>query len=81
MQANAGQRPVSQPRESRHLVIDAQAVSSFTEGDRVFHQKFGYGEVMELEGDKLVVEFDKAGTKNVVGQYLVAAGASGDVPF
>ena len=34
-----------QPTEARNLVIDATAVSAFGPGDRVFHQKFGYGEV------------------------------------
>ncbi|NBD29034.1 MAG: UvrD-helicase domain-containing protein [Alphaproteobacteria bacterium] len=81
MQSRMDRRPVSQPSEARHLTIDAQAVSSFTEGDRVFHQKFGYGEVMEIEGDKLLIEFDKAGSKRVVGKFVVGAGQADDVPF
>jgi len=47
----------------------------------VFHQKFGYGEVMEIEGDKLVIEFDKAGEKKVVAKFVVGAAAADDVPF
>ena len=81
MQSRMDRRPMSQPSEARNLTIDAQAVSSFTEGDRVFHQKFGYGEVMEIEGDKLLIEFDKAGTKRVVGKFVVGAGQADDVPF
>ena len=81
LQDRAGSRPVSQPREARHVVIDLDAVSSFTEGDRVFHKKFGYGTVEALEGDKLEVAFDKAGTKHVVAGYVVAADIAGDVPF
>jgi DNA helicase-2/ATP-dependent DNA helicase PcrA len=81
LQSRSQQRGLSQPSEARHMTIDLEATSAFTEGDRVFHQKFGYGEVMGMEGDKLVVEFDKAGTKNVVASYVVKSGASGDVPF
>jgi len=81
MQARRDRRPMSQPAEARGLVIDAQAISAFTVGDRVFHQKFGYGEVMEIEGDKLQIEFDKAGAKRVVGKFVVGAGQADDVPF
>ncbi|MEX3014830.1 ATP-dependent helicase [Gymnodinialimonas hymeniacidonis] len=83
LQANQGQRPMRQPSEAKNMTIDADAVSAFTIGDRVFHQKFGYGEVMSVEGDKLGIEFDKAGSKHVVGRFLVAAGSEGggDVPF
>ncbi|MGC9370559.1 MAG: ATP-dependent helicase [Paracoccaceae bacterium] len=81
MQARSAARPVSQPRESRTMVIDAEAVAAFTAGDRVFHQKFGYGTVMGVEGDKLDIEFDKAGAKKVVAQFVVAAAQADDVPF
>jgi len=78
MQARAGERGMSQPRETRNTVIDATAVSSFTVGERVFHQKFGYGTVTGIEGDKLDVDFEKAGPKKVVGRFVTA---SDDVPF
>ncbi len=81
LQERQGQRGMGPPRESKNMVIDAQAVSSFTTGERVFHQKFGYGTVDAIEGDKLDIAFDKAGTKKVVGKFLVAADSAGDVPF
>ncbi|RFU11828.1 DNA helicase II [Rhodobacteraceae bacterium W635] len=81
LHANKGARGTSQPRESRTFTIDAEAVSAFTIGERVFHQKFGYGRVEGVEGDKLEIAFDKAGVKRVVGRFLVAADAAGDVPF
>ena len=71
-------RPVSQPRESRASVIDLAATSAFTVGERVFHQKFGYGRIEALEGDKLEITFDKAGIKKVVASFITAAD---DVPF
>ncbi len=78
MQARQGQYGMSQPRESRNTVIDATALASFTLGERVFHQKFGYGAVIGIEGDKVEVDFDKAGTKKVVSRFL---SAKDDVPF
>ena len=81
LQSRSQARGISQPTEARNMTIDATAVSAFTEGGRVFHQKFGYGEVMGIEGDKLVIEFDKAGSKHVVGRFIVAADQADDVPF
>jgi DNA helicase II / ATP-dependent DNA helicase PcrA len=81
MQDRAATRPMAQPREAAHFTIDMSAVSAFGPGDRVFHQKFGYGAVTATEGDKLEVAFDKAGVKNVVARYVIAAGAMDDVPF
>ena len=42
-------------------------------GDRVFHDKFGYGEVLGQEGNKLEIEFEKAGTKRVIDSFVSAA--------
>ncbi len=81
MQANQGARGMSQPRETRNFTIDAQAVSSFDLGARVFHKKFGYGRVEGVEGDKLEIAFDKAGIKHVVGRFLVPEDEANDVPF
>ncbi|MBP0481154.1 ATP-dependent helicase [Sagittula salina] len=78
LQARSSERPVSQPREAAGQVIDLTAVSAFEVGERVFHQKFGYGLVSGIEGDKLEIHFEKAGTKKVVARFLVAAD---DVPF
>ncbi len=81
LQARGQQRGMSMPSEARNMTIDLDAVSAFTVGDRVFHQKFGYGEVMGIEGDKLEIEFDKAGSKHVVARFVVNAAAADDVPF
>jgi DNA helicase-2/ATP-dependent DNA helicase PcrA len=78
MQARAGQRPMAQPQEARNMVIDTTAVPAHEVGTRVFHQKFGYGTVTAVEGDKLAIDFEKAGPKNVVARFVTAAD---DVPF
>ena len=38
-------------------------VSEFSLDDRVFHQKFGYGQVVKIDGNKLTIAFEKAGEK------------------
>jgi DNA helicase-2/ATP-dependent DNA helicase PcrA len=81
MQDRSAQRPLAQPREARNVTIDAKAVSVFGLGDRVFHQKFGYGEVVAIEGDKLDIEFDHAGSKKIVARWVTAAHEVDDVPF
>ena len=73
MQDRSQTRPVSQPREARHVVIDLDAISSFMEGDRVFHKKFGYGTIAMIEGEKLRVDFDKAGEKRVIDSFVSRA--------
>ena len=74
-------RPMGQPREAAGLVIDAVANAPYGIGDRVFHQKFGYGEVMAVEGDKLDIEFDLAGAKKIVARWVMSAQQVDDVPF
>ena len=39
-------------------------------GMRVFHQKFGYGEIVEIEGNKLEIEFESAGRKRVMDSFV-----------
>ena len=44
--------------------------SKFMVGDRVFHIKFGNGNVSEIEGNKLTIEFDRAGQKRVLDGFV-----------
>jgi DNA helicase II / ATP-dependent DNA helicase PcrA len=46
------------------------AASSFAVGERVFHQKFGNGNVTAVDGNKLTIKFDKAGEKRVVDSFV-----------
>ena len=47
--------------------------SEFSLDDRVFHQKFGYGRVVKIDGNKLTIAFDKAGEKKVVDSFVERA--------
>lgn len=42
-------------------------------GMRVFHQKFGYGAIVEIEGNKLEIEFETAGRKRVMDSFVTIA--------
>ena len=76
-----GARPVGQPQEARNMVVDAVADSAYGLGDRVFHPKFGYGEIIGVEGDKLDIAFDLAGSRKIVARWIVPAHQAADVPF
>ncbi len=52
------------------VATSAPGASKFTIGERVFHQKFGYGKVARIEGNKLEVDFEKAGSKKVIDSFL-----------
>jgi DNA helicase-2/ATP-dependent DNA helicase PcrA len=39
-------------------------------GQRVFHGKFGYGRIEAIEGNKLEIEFEKAGRKRVLDSFV-----------
>ena len=63
-------RPVT-PRilEGHATVIDA-GPSNVKAGARVFHVKFGPGQVHAVDGAKLTVDFDKAGRKMVLESFV-----------
>jgi len=48
----------------------AKPRSDIALGERVFHTKFGYGAVAEIEGNKLEVEFEQAGRKRVLDSFV-----------
>ncbi len=54
-------------------VSEPSASSDFARGQRVFHVKFGYGQVMRVEGNKLTVAFEKAGEKKVIDSFVEKA--------
>jgi DNA helicase-2/ATP-dependent DNA helicase PcrA len=70
--------PAPRPHRRRTpLVIEGElvakstgTVSAFAVGDRVFHVKFGNGNVVAVDGNKLTIQFDKAGEKRVVDSFV-----------
>jgi DNA helicase II / ATP-dependent DNA helicase PcrA len=68
----APQRPMQAPLtiEGELVAKSTGTVSPFVIGDRVFHQKFGNGDVVAVDGNKLTIAFDKAGEKRVVDSFV-----------
>jgi DNA helicase II / ATP-dependent DNA helicase PcrA len=62
--------------EARLVAKSGPGDAAYGVGDRIFHQKFGYGRVRQVEGNKLTVEFDKAGEKRVIDSFVVPASAA-----
>ena len=65
------------PQRRKPLTIEGElvakstgTVSAFSAGDRVFHQKFGNGNVVTVDGNKLTIAFDRAGEKRVVDSFV-----------
>ncbi|ESR27314.1 ATP-dependent helicase [Lutibaculum baratangense] len=50
--------------------------SEFSLGERVFHQKFGYGEVKSIDGNKLTVDFETSGPKRVLDSFIERHGTA-----
>ncbi|MCO5084724.1 MAG: UvrD-helicase domain-containing protein [Rhizobiaceae bacterium] len=46
--------------------------SAFHVGDRVFHQKFGNGNIAAIDGNKLTIDFDRAGQKKVLDGFVTS---------
>jgi DNA helicase-2/ATP-dependent DNA helicase PcrA len=44
--------------------------SEFSTGERIFHQKFGYGRIRSIDGNKLTIDFEKAGEKRVLDSFV-----------
>ncbi|MDB9703061.1 UvrD-helicase domain-containing protein [Rhodospirillales bacterium] len=68
-------------RSRRRMVEATQSPRFKPEGDgeglgvgtRIFHQKFGYGLVLTIDGDKLEIDFEKAGQKRVMASFVLPA--------
>ncbi len=67
------------PEPQRVIEARASAVSLGNQsradlalGQRVFHGKFGYGTIEAIEGNKLEIEFEKAGRKKVLDSFVSA---------
>jgi DNA helicase-2/ATP-dependent DNA helicase PcrA len=75
--------PSHYPPRPKVSVIEGKAKTTavrealFRKGDRVFHQKFGYGTVVHEEAQKLDITFDQAGDKKVMSDFVVPESQAG----
>ena len=50
--------------------IDENNDNKFKLRERIFHQKFGYGKILEIDGDKVTIDFEKAGEKKLMLTFI-----------
>ncbi len=58
---------------AKPVSVNAPGKAKFQIGARVFHQKFGYGRVVQAEGQKLTIDFEHTGAKKVVDSFVEPA--------
>ncbi len=68
----SGQAMRSAPRiiEGELTARDTSDAVHFDIGERIFHQKFGYGRITAVDGNKLTIDFEKAGEKRVLDSFV-----------
>jgi ATP-dependent DNA helicase UvrD/PcrA len=66
-------------KRGRHRLIEGTArrlapkepeTSDFAVGERVFHDKFGYGLIEDVDGRKLSVTFEQSGLKKIMDSFV-----------
>ncbi len=53
-----------------HVEPDPDSAAQFAPGQRVFHQKFGYGKIVAIDGNKLSINFEHTGLKKVIDSFV-----------
>ena len=65
----------SAPRApARRVSVDRKVKNQdgviFQRGERIFHDKFGYGKIINIDGHKLDIAFEKSGQKRVMDSFV-----------
>lgn len=63
---STAKKPYSGIKQSKVKKI----ISDFSEGDRVFHEKFGYGKVTAIDGNKLMIDFEMGSSRKVMDSFV-----------
>lgn len=66
---NAG----SQTRTTGRKVKRSDDGTIFSRGEKIFHEKFGYGKIINIDGHKLDIAFEQSGTKRVIDSFIKKA--------
>jgi DNA helicase-2/ATP-dependent DNA helicase PcrA len=70
-----GIQPRGSTIEGELVAKSTGTTSAYSIGDRVFHLKFGNGNIAAIDGNKLTIDFDKAGQKRVLDGFVERVGA------
>ena len=63
-------RPPMIEAQAELVATSDPAAAKYKTGERIFHIKFGYGRITGIDGNKLTVDFEKAGEKRVVDSFV-----------
>jgi DNA helicase-2/ATP-dependent DNA helicase PcrA len=72
--ADSGRRGGAPTIDADATLLQAEG-RGFAVGERVFHQKYGYGRIAAVDGNKLDIAFEKAGNKKVLDSFVVGEDA------
>ncbi|MCC7305026.1 MAG: UvrD-helicase domain-containing protein [Alphaproteobacteria bacterium] len=64
---SSGMMPVQKNASARH----ENPEETLQKGDRIFHDKFGYGTIIHIDGHKLDIYFEHGGHKRVMDSFVV----------
>ena len=70
--ASTANRSASSKLKASAVSLGNQGRTDIALGQRVFHSKFGYGTIAEIEGNKLEIDFEHAGRKRVLDSFVSA---------
>lgn len=67
---SSGFAPKVQKRQIHERKVMSESGTVFARGDRVFHDKFGYGKIVNIDGHKLDINFEHSGQKRVMDSFV-----------
>ena len=67
---SSGFAPKVQQRQIHERKVRSESGTVFSRGERVFHDKFGYGKIVHIDGHKLDIAFEKSGQKRVMDSFV-----------
>ncbi len=71
---SSGFQPKAKPAaKSFERKVQSESGEILTRGDRIFHEKFGYGKIVNIDGHKLDIAFEKSGMKRVMDNFVSKA--------
>ena len=69
----ADSRTAMPARSTKPSSVGAKPRSDIATGQRIFHEKFGYGVIASRDGNKLEIDFDQAGRKRLLDSFIQPA--------
>ncbi len=76
-QSHQAANPAPKSRFGSSPVLEGELVASeisdastYRLGERIFHDKFGYGAIAAIDGNKLTIDFEKSGRKRVLDSFV-----------